>query len=477
MTQTPGRQQQHSARVAACLLTAALLTGCAGSMPPATPASFTGPAPTPAASPASPAATPVTSDGVSILSPADGASLPASPLEVRFTVGGGPFIEADLVADNAVVASATEDGTSVAINGSLVWEHPTGGRHNLTLQALDMNKGVHSASITVTIEGAAVTPVPSQTPDAGSEVARTKILAILHDTYGLTMTSPPISRKAREGVTTDPWVASVFLKHWFIDVSVYPDGRVMDYADPLAYADPAFKPSLIQPDDKPISRCRPSGTLKILAAVVDYHNMGATGHEALAALADAAARINAKYLEASRAVGLTSPILQVQVTTVYLPSPPKAPGGLLTAAAIGSATGVDPTGFDILAQIDLDSADTAGIIKVTGSHGWDSGGCWPVKGEVNMWMAISDRSQLNADSADPRLINVLGHELLHAFGYPIGLSGVHEWACGDGTVPDATDQCDQNNLPTLMLGWTDTDGDGVVEILDPTPYGMTTQVP
>jgi hypothetical protein len=23
-----------------------------------------------------------------------------------------------------------------------------------------------------------------------------------------------------------------------------------------------------------------------------------------------------------------------------------------------------------------------------------------------------------------------------------------------------------------MCGWTDTDGDGVIEILDPTPYGM-----
>jgi hypothetical protein len=29
-----------------------------------------------------------------------------------------------------------------------------------------------------------------------------------------------------------------------------------------------------------------------------------------------------------------------------------------------------------------------------------------------------------------------------------------------------------SDFPTLMFGWTDSDGDGVVEILDPTPYGM-----
>jgi hypothetical protein len=56
-------------------------------------------------------------------------------------------------------------------------------------------------------------------------------------------------------------------------------------------------------------------------------------------------------------------------------------------------------------------------------------------------------------------------------GYPIGKTGLHEWICWDGTQVDATDQCDQTNLPVYMLGWTDTDGDGVVEIFDTTPYG------
>jgi hypothetical protein len=58
--------------------------------------------------------------------------------------------------------------------------------------------------------------------------------------------------------------------------------------------------------------------------------------------------------------------------------------------------------------------------------------------------------------------------VFHLFGYP----GSHDWPCSDGTTVDQADCCDAGNLPTLMLGWTDTDGDGTVEILDPTPYGM-----
>ena len=28
-------------------------------------------------------------------------------------------------------------------------------------------------------------------------------------------------------------------------------------------------------------------------------------------------------------------------------------------------------------------------------------------------------------------------------------------------------------IPYVMFGWTDTDGDGIAEIVDPTPYGTS----
>jgi len=69
-----------------------------------------------------------------------------------------------------------------------------------------------------------------------------------------------------------------------------------------------------------------------------------------------------------------------------------------------------------------------------------------------------------------KLKYTLGHELLHNLGYP----GPHNWPCsGDQPVDTADVWCSDEYWPALLLGWTDTDHDGVVEILDTTPYGMT----
>jgi hypothetical protein len=44
--------------------------------------------------------------------------------------------------------------------------------------------------------------------------------------------------------------------------------------------------------------------------------------------------------------------------------------------------------------------------------------------------------------------------------------------CTDGPQVDASDCCDSVQIPALFLGWTDTDGDGIPELVDSTPYGM-----
>ena len=52
--------------------------------------------------------------------------------------------------------------------------------------------------------------------------------------------------------------------------------------------------------------------------------------------------------------------------------------------------------------------------------------------------------------------------------------GPHNWPCsGDQPDDTAVVWCSDEYWPALLLGWTDTDHDGVVEILDTTPYGMT----
>jgi hypothetical protein len=62
--------------------------------------------------------------------------------------------------------------------------------------------------------------------------------------------------------------------------------------------------------------------------------------------------------------------------------------------------------------------------------------------------------------------SVFGHELEHGMGWQ------HWWLNG---LANNLDWMTRSSfwMPTLLFGWTDTDGDGTVEILDTsTPYGL-----
>lgn len=56
------------------------------------------------------------------------------------------------------------------------------------------------------------------------------------------------------------------------------------------------------------------------------------------------------------------------------------------------------------------------------------------------------------------------HELSHMFGM------MDDWPPQRGAAGPAGSVAD-DWIPYVMFGWTDTDGDGIREILDPTPYG------
>ena len=64
------------------------------------------------------------------------------------------------------------------------------------------------------------------------------------------------------------------------------------------------------------------------------------------------------------------------------------------------------------------------------------------------------------------LVMDLNHELSHMFGM------MDDWPAmraGPGPAGSIADDW----IPYVMFGWTDTDGDGVPEILDSTPYGTS----
>jgi hypothetical protein len=95
-----------------------------------------------------------------------------------------------------------------------------------------------------------------------------------------------------------------------------------------------------------------------------------------------------------------------------------------------------------------------------------------VQSQPNIQITIDAAPELQGTGIridDNRLTGVmLGHEVYHLFGYPAS----HSWACTSGPQIDSADNCGISGPPALLLGWIDTDGDGVPEILDSTPYGI-----
>ncbi len=175
------------------------------------------------------------------------------------------------------------------------------------------------------------------------------------------------------------------------------------------------------------------------------------------------ARANQKWEQYSTSLGLAEPILQIdRLETAIIPAPP-VPGQTLTNEQIISLTGKNPADFDWLAEIDLD-ADNSFSGQYGGLGVSLQGGCLPSGAQrVNIaFSAVDENTLLNSAAG-----SVFGHELEHGMGWQ------HWWRNGLGDIDSMTTRMDFW-MPTLLFGWTDTDGDGTIEILDSsTPYGLT----
>ena len=432
--------------------------------PPPTMAPTAAPPPVATATSSAPAVLAVT-----ILEPAAGAELIAGgAVAVRFAAQGGPFMEADLLVDGhfAGALSITSDGTTY--EGTLQWDAASAGSHVLEVWVLDSAKQLATAAVQVSVLGGVAVVTPSTGGSAVDETHRQRIIQAYRDVYGLELAAPAVARKNRPGVSTDPWVSVAWIGDLLYQVNLYPDGNIQTAATALTAA--ARRPAAGQYDSNVAAR--PAGVLRILVVLLDYGNLGVTRAELLDALRAAQDQVNAQYAAYASAAGVARPFFTIETTPVYLSPAPnlsKSSYGLMPDT-IAALTGFDPAAFDFTAQLDLDAANHAReSLKAVGvdTYGWAAPGLGVLQKSVNIWVAIDDKSQLSGEES--RLSRtLLSHEVLHLMGYPVS----HDWPCSDGTAVDTADQCDGFSMPVLMLGWTDTDGDGLVEILDPTPYGL-----
>jgi hypothetical protein len=301
---------------------------------------------------------------------------------------------------------------------------------------------------------------------AANAAAFTRIVELFQSEFGLALNAPPVARKQKSANTIDPWASNVYWGSFDYQIYLYPDGTYDAWTLPLEI-------NMLSTEKEGAAGaavCTPKGEYSLLVIFVDYGNLGVSAEEAAEALEQATALANAQYGQYASTDG--TPILQLHTQAAFIPVPADMPtSNELTADMIRTLTGFEITQFDWLVQVDLDATQTArlswGTLEQT-SFGYAMGGCDQVPEGLDIWVNIDDASQLLGDQN--RLTDtLLIHEVLHLFGYP----GTHSWVCNDGTIPDPSDCCGTNTIPSLELGWTDTDGDGTPEILDVvSPYGL-----
>jgi hypothetical protein len=363
---------------------------------------------------------------------------------------------------------ATNTSGGDPFQSTFTWIPSAGAKsYQLTLQAMmDDKSEVALANVNIQVTGLPIiSPTPAPEPGAVDPEIRTTVIETYRQKFGLNLPFPAIAKKFRQG-GTDPWVSTAYVGGSLYEVDIYPGGKVESYVDPLAPAKTVdLTKSLFK---EPL--CKPAGTYAMLVVFLDFGNLSVTKDEVLADLVDGTRMANQAFAAYPSAGPGSAPILKIETTGVVISVPHDLADHRISPAQIRQYTGIDPAGFRWLAQVDLDAASTArmdwgGFEKI--SYGYAYTGCPAEQTQTNIWMSVAKVDQLTG--VDSQLAQtLLTHEVYHLFGLP----GSHIWPCTDGPQRDAADICGYQNVPGLLLGWVDTDNDGIPEILDPTPYGM-----
>lgn len=193
---------------------------------------------------------------------------------------------------------------------------------------------------------------------------------------------------------------------------------------------------------------RPAGSFRVLTVLVEYPE---TTRGRLALWEDARAEVNRSHAEFAGNRGYDAPIVVFEnVNLVIEPSGIRDPRDESDVIAAAKRQGVSPEGFDIIVSINIDP---------NSSEGGFAAGAFIYVGNYLGW-----QGSLTARDMDDIAITAYHHEVGHVWGW------AHEWA----PFCEATDLGFKPfTAPPILFGWEDTDGDGVPEVLDTTPYGRS----
>jgi hypothetical protein len=331
-----------------------------------------------------------------------------------------------------------EDGSLTG--GSLVWTSNLDGQigTGTTFAKTDLSVGNHTITLTVTDTDGA-TGAASVVIEMLDDVSDLLIEAFLSE-FGLSIPFPAYAPTSLTPSGQSGWTSTAY-----IGTSVY---RLYLGADSTVDA------QIIDP-----LTVRPEGLLRVAVVAIDYGNTNIT--DVLNTLwVMAQDSINMDHADFASRRGYANPLVTFINTNALAlsseisgPFDPGNPGPFIDSAiAFLEGKGIPREDYDILMMLDLDADNPAGGFAALGGF-WVYMGCYlcsaGVLEEFSLWEL---RNIANA---------TYHHEMGHVWGWE------HHWTSGV-SIPEDTEGF--ITIPTLF-GWEDTDGDGIPEILDPTPYG------
>jgi hypothetical protein len=269
--------------------------------------------------------------------------------------------------------------------------------------------------------------------DAGA--VRTAIVKAYRNNFGLEIPFPAYVKAAGPG-NTYYYTSSAYIGTHRYRIYLHDDGTV---------------------DANVCDAKRPHGIYRVGVVAIDHGNTN------IAALlgtlwVEVQQEINDNYAAFSTSHGFAEPVLQFSSTNFLASSSEIAnPGNSADIISLVESKGYRQEDFDIFVSLNLDAQNISG--------GWANyGGNFVYMGYYFSQTTFADLSK-SAGGGKSQLFwigkSIYDHECGHIFGWE------HEWTgMGSNLRPD-----DLITDPSLY-GWIDTDGDGVPEIMDPTPYRM-----
>src|SRR5258706_2274774 len=392
-------------------------------------------------------------DGGSISGTLDESGKPQ--VVVQFEVTGIAPLIISLSANGVQVpGEARNTEGTLPYAGELKWSPLNGGGdYDLTATAVSDQKQIATTTAHIT-----VTDIPAFTatpPPLDHTAAQRRFTELYKQLYKIDVPAPSLHRfDSPQRPDLSRWISAVYYRGGFHYLDLYDDGHYLesggDYADPTHMS---TSTSLIY--------CRPAGDFKILVAFVDYGNITFNKDEAIADVPTMAQWMNQFYDNFAISQGFKSSPMHISAQGVYLAVPKR--GEVLTAAQGSTATGGGPAQFNFLIEIDIDADNTIG--KTAWKGILESGGGVALQGcgtryygDINIWSVVNVSTNVHGV-----LVMDFNHELSHLFGM------MDSWPFVSATLPDGLAIDDW--IPYDLFGWSDSDGDGVPEIIDTTPYG------